>query len=102
VGEVPWGDIPYDSKTPAQVVHDYAVIRGDLSEQYARDQLSGWIERYAQHAVATRLARVEAFCVALEAEDDYVRSWKCARQLRAALTDQPASDHRAGEGGEAG
>ena len=46
--ELPWGDSPYDSKTPAEVIHDYVMVRGDLSEQYARDQLAGWIERYAK------------------------------------------------------
>lgn len=50
-----WGEWPYDSKAPAEVVHDYAVIRGDLSEQYARDQLAEWIERYAAHSAAAAL-----------------------------------------------
>lgn len=58
--EVPWGDSPYDTKTPAEVVHDYAVVRGDLSAQYARDQLAGWIERYAvQRSTVTRAAIVD-------------------------------------------
>lgn len=48
-----WGDAPYDHKTPAEVVHDFAVVRGDLSEQYARDQLAEWIERHAA-AAATK------------------------------------------------
>lgn len=43
--DLPWGDIPYDHKSVAEVVHDFAVVRGDLSEQYARDQLVSWINR---------------------------------------------------------
>lgn len=31
-------------KSIAEIVHDYAVVRGDLSEQYARDQLVRIIE----------------------------------------------------------
>lgn len=50
-----WGDSPYDTKTPAEVVHDYAVTRGDLCEEYAREQLSGWIERYAAHRASEAL-----------------------------------------------
>lgn len=34
----------YDRMTIAEIVHDYAVVRGDLSEQYARDQLVSIIE----------------------------------------------------------
>lgn len=48
MSEVAWGDVPYDSKTPAEVVHDYAVVRGDLCDQYARDQLADWIKRYGR------------------------------------------------------
>jgi hypothetical protein len=50
-----WGEMPYDRKTVAEVVHDYAVVRGDPSEQYARDQLVLWIERYAQEMQAQAL-----------------------------------------------
>jgi hypothetical protein len=57
--DIPWGDLPYDSKTPAEVVHDFAVIRGDLSEQYARDQLANWIERYAAQVGRESLDEVE-------------------------------------------
>lgn len=39
----------YDGKTVAEIVHDFAVVRGDLGEQYARDQLVRIIEwRIAQ------------------------------------------------------
>jgi hypothetical protein len=41
------------------------------------------IDRVADLEAAVK--RVEAFCSGLEAEDDYLRSWKCARQLRRAL-----------------
>lgn len=41
---------PYDDKTIAEIVHDYAVIRGDLSEQYARDQLVHLIEQRIDQA----------------------------------------------------
>lgn len=38
MSEVPWGEMPYDKRAVADVIYDYAVIRGDLTEQYARDQ----------------------------------------------------------------
>lgn len=59
--ELPWGDWPYDHRTPAEVVHDFAVVRGDLSEQYARDQLSEWIERLARERVRRELIKAKAF-----------------------------------------
>jgi hypothetical protein len=46
----------YDSKTIAQVIYDFAVIRGDLSERYARDQLVRIIEdRIAAARVPVRV-----------------------------------------------
>lgn len=45
-----WGDVPYDHRTPEQIVHDYAVVRGDLSEQYARDQLAAQWRRHVAAA----------------------------------------------------
>lgn len=48
-----WPYSPYDDKTIAEIVHDYAVIRGDLSEQYARDQLVTIIERRIAAALRT-------------------------------------------------
>ena len=44
-GLLPWGDLPYDRRSVGEMVHDFAVVRGDLSEQYARDQLVKAIER---------------------------------------------------------
>lgn len=56
----------YQGKTMAEVIHDYAVIRGDLSEQYARDQLVRIIEEREAPLIErvrvaeAALARVEA------------------------------------------
>lgn len=49
---LPWGESPYDGKTPREVVDDYALVRGDLVAEYAREQLARWIERYAAHYAA--------------------------------------------------
>lgn len=45
---------PYDDMSIAEIVHDYVVVRGDLSEQYARDQLVSIIEK----RIARRLRAV--------------------------------------------
>lgn len=34
----------YDGNTIRDIIHDFAVVRGDLSQQYARDQLAQIIE----------------------------------------------------------
>lgn len=39
----------YAHMSAAEIVHDYAITRGDLSEQYARDQLARIIECRARH-----------------------------------------------------
>lgn len=51
----------YAGKSIAEIVHDYAVVRGDLVEQYARDQLIGILEDRQGRAV-------EAFRAAAIAE----------------------------------
>lgn len=48
---LPWGEMPYDGRPVAEVIHEYVVVRGDLCEQYARDQLTNWIERYVAELV---------------------------------------------------
>lgn len=41
----------YDNRTIAEIIYDYAIIRGDLSEPYARDQLAKIInDRIENHA----------------------------------------------------
>lgn len=49
---------PYAGKSWAEIIHDYAVIRGDLSEQYARDQLVNliWLREKQARADAVREA----------------------------------------------
>lgn len=42
--------------TPRQVVDDYVLVRGDLTEEYAREQLADWIERYATRVANQALA----------------------------------------------
>ena len=66
---------------------EYAKVRGDLSEPYARDQLALWIERYAEHVANER---AEQIAQAIEANrrpegggDTDVRGARTAR-LRAA------------------
>lgn len=54
---------PYDDKSVAEIVHEFAVVRGDLSEQYARDQLTAVIER-----------RIERLTDMLRLERDDARS----------------------------
>lgn len=55
---LPWGHTAYDHMPVAMMVHDFAVTRGDLSEQYARDQLSNAIERKIAHVITG----VRAWC----------------------------------------
>lgn len=80
------GNVPYDHKTPAEVVYDFAVIRGDLSEQYARDQLAGWIERLVTARVAEAVEQERAARLALVAKIEALAdSWTCAPTLAADL-----------------
>jgi hypothetical protein len=58
-----WGWSPYDTLTPAEVVHDYVAVRGDLVAEYARAQLASWIERYAAQAAHVRAGEVWAEAV---------------------------------------
>lgn len=51
----PWGDNPYDKKHLSDVLHDFAVVRGDLITDAARDQLYDAIRRqiaFAVHSVS--------------------------------------------------
>jgi hypothetical protein len=56
VKTLPWGDSPYDAKSPREVVDDYVLTRGDLVDDHAREQLANWIERYAEHKATEALA----------------------------------------------
>jgi hypothetical protein len=51
----------YDTATIAEIIYDYAVVRGDLSEPYARDQLVSIIKKRhdADLAEATAIVRVD-------------------------------------------
>lgn len=40
-----WEESPYKNMSIAEIIHDYVVIRGDLSEPYARNQLEAIIEQ---------------------------------------------------------
>lgn len=87
---LPWGDMPYDSKTPAEVVDDYVLARGDLADPQARAQLAAWIERYAD----ARAASADAECdewertaatferIAIRAEDELDRAMERVRSLQ--------------------
>ncbi len=77
-----WGDMPYDSKTPAEVVNDYVLIRGDLSTQHARDQLARWIERYAERPRhAARRPHVNTMIGRLPATDPALVRCTWCRQI---------------------
>lgn len=81
-----WGDLPYDRLTISQIVHDYVVTRGDLSEQYARDQLTRVIERHIAHAVDEVSERVETVLDATE-WDGWAGRRRLMERLRTALVD---------------
>lgn len=75
---------PYDSLTIAEIIHDYAVVRGDLTEQYARDQLAQIIER----RLAEKDAEIERLRESLETQGDVSQKWQQrANEARAALAD---------------
>jgi hypothetical protein len=91
--------MPYDGKTPREVIDDYVLVRGDLSAEYARQQLATWIDRYA----AAERARAQAEALALVPRCSWhVRGqypdtcWWCKvnsiqRDLREAATPQEGS-----------
>lgn len=68
---------PYAGKSVAEIVHDYAVIRGDLTEQYARDQLVRIIE--GRIGVAEKRADDNAYA-GIRAEAD-ARNMEIERNL---------------------
>jgi hypothetical protein len=85
---LPWGEMAYDSKTPREVVDDYVLVRGDLVEEYAREQLAVWIERYAHHVGMTQAvsaANVGILPVPrmldprIDHDEDWAWFWYCAR-----------------------
>jgi hypothetical protein len=84
---LPWGEMPYDGKTPREVVDDYVLIRGDLVAEYAREQLATWIERYATHRESEAAEKALAPIERLLASFGHVRDedhgddddWPCVR-----------------------
>jgi len=48
----------HDRRTIAEIIHEYGYVRGDLTEQYARDQLTAIIESRVAAARADERARV--------------------------------------------
>jgi hypothetical protein len=87
---LPWGEMPYDGKTPREVIDDYVLIRGDLEAEYARAQLASWIDRYAAARLASesrelaeareRLAACERLADQWHHPDHGDACWGCAVQ----------------------
>lgn len=78
---------PYDDMTIAEIIHDYAVIRGDLTEQYARDQLVKIINERIEAARVTGVHESEAAGVTNATHLTVRINADCAAHLAAMLAD---------------
>lgn len=64
---------PYDNRALADIIHDFAVTRGDLSEPYAREQLAR-AALGSQEAVRAKAEAWDEGYVAGQVDRDYERA----------------------------